>query len=120
MSGKTEALSALDERLRSKGRRVQSYNAVSFEPGMRIYSWFLEQLTCIPGCLSSSIHLNTVLPEALPGNRTGFPCPVTTFIIDHFDRFMDAEDLKSVEGFVVNYAQQSVGGKRFNILLAVS
>ena len=120
MSGKTEGLSALDERLRSKGRRVEAYNAASFEPGMRIYSWFLEQLTCIPGCSSSSIHLNTVLPEALPGNRTGFSCPATTFIIDHFDRVMDAEDLKSVEGFVVNYAQQSVSGKRFNILLAVS
>ncbi len=106
-SGKTKALQALQERLTSKGRRVEAYNAASFEPGMRIYSWFLEQLTCIPGCSSSSIHLNTILPDPLPGNRTGFSCPATTFIIDHFVRVVDNENLINLQGFLVNYAQQS-------------
>jgi hypothetical protein len=119
-SGKTEALYALQKRLQNKGRRVEAYNAASFGPGMHIYSWFLEQLTCIPGCTAESIHLNTVLPKALPGNKMGFSFPATTFIIDHFDRVFDYELLGHVEGFVVNYAQQSNGGKRFNILLSVS
>jgi hypothetical protein len=119
-SGKTETLQALQAKLQEKGRRVEAYNAAEFVDGMKIDSWFLQQLTCIPGCSRATIHLNSVLPEPIPGVSPCFSLPQTTFIIDHFDTVFLHESLANLQAFVVHYAQQSNGGKRFNLLLCVS
>ena len=118
-SGKTETLQALQDRLEQSGRQVHSFNAANFRKGEDLDAWFLEQLICIPGCLCQSISLNQILPGPVKGEGP-FTRPATTIIIDHFDAVMKRGNIGNIEKFVADYAQQSHGGKRFNVLLCVS